>query len=92
MVVNIHPGPIQGEYGGEGMYGDNVHKAVVENREAQSGITIHYVNEQYDKGDIIFQATCDVTPEDTFETVAQKVHQLEYKHFPKIVLDVVELL
>ncbi len=90
-IINIHPALLP-KFGGKGMYGDNVHKAVVENREAQSGITIHYVNEQYDKGDIIFQATCDVTPEDTFETVAQKVHQLEYNHCPKIVLDVVEML
>lgn len=90
-IINIHPALLP-KFGGKGMYGDNVHKAVVENKEGQSGITIHYVNEQYDKGDIIFQATCDVTPEDNFESVAQKVHQLEYKHFPKIVLDVVEML
>ena len=74
------------------MYGDKVHQAVVENKESQSGITIHYVNEHYDKGDIIFQATCDVLPTDTAEDVAEKVHKLEYKHFPKIIYDVIEML
>ena len=63
----------------------NVHKAVVENKEKKSGISIHYVNEKYDEGKLIFQAKCDVLPTDTPEDVAQKVHQLEYEHFPKVI-------
>lgn len=90
-IINIHPALLP-KYGGKGMYGDKVHQSVVENKETQSGITIHFVNEQYDKGDIIFQATCDVLPTDTADDVAQKVHALEYKHFPKTINDIIELL
>lgn len=67
------------------MYGDNVHQAVVEAKETESGITIHYCNEYYDKGDIIFQAKCEVNPTDDYEAVATKVHALEYEHFPKVI-------
>ncbi|MFV0538938.1 MAG: phosphoribosylglycinamide formyltransferase [Dysgonomonas sp.] len=84
-IVNIHPALLP-KFGGKGMYGDNVHKAVVESKESESGITIHYINENYDEGDIIFQAKCPVLPNDTFDDVAKKVHALEYKHFP-IVID-----
>jgi phosphoribosylglycinamide formyltransferase 1 len=63
----------------------NVHKAVVENNEQESGITIHYVNKEYDKGNIIFQAKCKINPEDTPDDVAKKVHELEYTHFPRII-------
>ena len=73
------------KYGGKGMYGMNVHKAVVENKETESGISIHYVNEEYDDGKLIFQAKCTVISSDTPEDVAQKVHELEYEHFPKII-------
>lgn len=83
-IINIHPALLP-KFGGKGMYGDAVHKAVVEAGETQSGITIHYVNENYDEGAIIFQATCDVAESDTFEDVAKKVHTLEYMHFPIVI-------
>ena len=83
-IVNIHPALLP-KYGGKGMYGDNVHKAVVEAKESESGITIHYVNENYDEGAIIFQAKCPVTATDTYKDVAKKVHILEYTHFPVII-------
>ncbi len=63
----------------------NVHNAVVKNKESKTGITIHYVNERYDEGESIFQAECEVLPTDTPEEVAQKVHTLEYEHFPKVI-------
>ena len=66
------------------MYGDNVHRAVVESKETQTGITIHYVNEQYDAGEVIFQTTCMVLPTDTPDDVASKVHALEYAYFPRV--------
>ncbi|MGB0883072.1 MAG: formyltransferase family protein, partial [Vicingaceae bacterium] len=83
-IVNIHPALLP-KFGGKGMYGDNVHKAVVEAKETESGITIHYVNENYDEGKIIFQEKCPVLESDTFENVATKVHELEYEHFPKTI-------
>ncbi|MEG1585337.1 MAG: phosphoribosylglycinamide formyltransferase [Bacteroidales bacterium] len=87
-IVNIHPALLP-DFGGKGMYGDNVHKAVVEAGKTESGITIHFVNENYDEGTTIFQATCPVLPTDTFEDVAKKVHALEYAHFPKIIDEVI---
>ena len=87
-IINIHPALLP-KYGGKGMYGDNVHKAVVEAQEKESGITIHYVNENYDEGNIIFQAKCDVLPTDSASDVADKVHALEYKHFPEIIEQVI---
>jgi phosphoribosylglycinamide formyltransferase-1 len=86
-IINIHPALLP-KFGGKGMYGDNVHKAVVEAREKESGITIHYVNENYDDGAIIFQAKCLVLPEDTYEDVAKKVHTLEYMHFPAVIKNI----
>ena len=83
-VLNIHPALLP-DYGGEGMYGMNVHRAVVENEEEETGITIHYVNEHFDEGEPIFQARCEVTVDDTPETLAQKIHALEHLHFPLIV-------
>jgi len=83
-IINIHPALLP-KYGGKGMYGDRVHQAVVEAKEKESGITIHYVNENYDEGNIIFQAKCVVEPNDTPEMVAQKVHKLEYEYFPKVI-------
>jgi phosphoribosylglycinamide formyltransferase-1 len=83
-IVNIHPALLPA-YGGKGMYGMHVHRAVVDNKEQQSGITIHEVNNEYDRGRILFQATCAVTPNDTPESVAAKVHLLEYAHFPKVI-------
>ncbi|NDV68857.1 phosphoribosylglycinamide formyltransferase [Dysgonomonas sp. 25] len=87
-IINIHPALLP-KYGGKGMYGNNVHKAVVEAKEKESGITIHYINENYDEGDIIFQMTCPIDKNDTFEDVAQKVHALEYEHFPAIIQTVI---
>ncbi len=83
-VINVHPALLP-KYGGKGMYGMNVHKAVVANNETETGITIHYVNENYDEGAIIFQAKCEVNSNDTPESVAAKIHELEMAHFPKVV-------
>lgn len=82
-IINLHPALLP-NYGGRGMYGMHVHEAVIANKEAVSGITIHYVNEVYDKGKIIFQAQCKIKPNDTPETLAQKIHELEYEHYPKV--------
>ncbi len=90
-IVNIHPALLP-KYGGKGMYGSRVHEAVVSNDEMETGITIHLVNEKYDEGKTLFQAKCQVTPEDTAETVANKVHELEYKYFPKVIEDIVREL
>ncbi|KAA6313771.1 Phosphoribosylglycinamide formyltransferase [termite gut metagenome] len=87
-MINIHPALLP-KFGGKGMYGDKVHEAVVAAREKESGITIHYINEYYDEGQIIFQAKCEILPEDSPEDVAKKVHTLEHKHFPKIIEQVV---
>jgi len=83
-IINIHPALLP-KYGGKGMYGLHVHKAVLDNNEKKSGITIHYVNEEYDKGEIIFQATCTVLPDDTPESLANRIHALEHEHYPYIV-------
>lgn len=83
-MVNIHPALLP-KHGGKGMYGMRVHEAVVTSKEIESGITIHHVNSEYDKGDIIFQAKCAVEPSDTPETLAQKIHTLEHKHFPEVI-------
>ncbi|AZQ43375.1 phosphoribosylglycinamide formyltransferase [Nonlabens ponticola] len=83
-IVNIHPALLP-KYGGKGMYGKHVHEAVVQNGEAQSGITIHYVNEHYDEGAIIKQATCDLQPDDNAQEVASKVLALEHKYYPQVI-------
>lgn len=83
-IINIHPALLP-KYGGKGMYGDFVHRAVIEAGEKESGITIHYVNENYDEGDIIFQIKCDIEENDTAEDLANKIHRLEYKYFPEII-------
>lgn len=83
-VINVHPALLP-KYGGKGMYGIHVHEAVVTNKEPETGITIHYVNEHYDEGAIIFQATCEVASSDSAENVASKIHELEMEHFPKVV-------
>lgn len=88
-IINIHPALLP-KYGGKGMYGDRVHQAVVEAGEEESGITIHYVNENYDEGDIIFQAAVEVSSTDTYEDVARKVHELEYEHFPIVIEQVIK--
>ncbi|MEO6284121.1 MAG: phosphoribosylglycinamide formyltransferase [Dyadobacter sp.] len=83
-MINIHPALLP-KYGGKGMYGHYVHEAVVNAKETQSGITIHYVNHHYDEGNIIFQATCDVEPTDTADDVAHKIHALEHEHYPRVI-------
>jgi len=83
-MINIHPALLP-KYGGKGMYGNFVHEAVITNKEKESGITIHYVDEVYDHGQIILQATCLVSEDDTPETLAKKVQVLEHRHFPAAV-------
>lgn len=83
-IVNIHPALLP-KYGGKGMYGDIVHEAVILNNEKESGITIHYVNEKYDEGNILYQAKCSVDSNETPESLATKIHQLEYKHYPEVI-------
>lgn len=83
-IINIHPALLP-KYGGKGMYGNRVHQAVWENKETETGITIHFANAHYDEGKVIFQAKTPVFPEDTPESIAQKVHSLEYEHFPKVI-------
>jgi phosphoribosylglycinamide formyltransferase 1 len=83
-MVNIHPALLP-QYGGKGMYGMNVHRAVKAAGEEQTGITIHYVDERYDEGSIIFQARCAIAPEDSPEDIARKVQQLEHRHFAPVV-------
>lgn len=87
-IVNIHPALLP-KYGGKGMYGMNVHRAVELAQEKESGITIHYVNERYDEGHIIFQAKCQLSPTDQAEDIAHKVRDLEHKHFAKVIEDIV---
>lgn len=83
-IINIHPALLP-NYGGKGMYGMNVHKAVIENRDSESGITIHLVDEKYDTGDHLFQAKVDIDSTDNADSLAQKIHTLEYKHFPEVI-------
>ncbi|MFY7651958.1 MAG: formyltransferase family protein [Chitinophagaceae bacterium] len=83
-IINIHPALLP-KFGGKGMYGMHVHNAVINKKELESGITIHYVNEAYDEGAIIFQAKCAVSNTETADSLAEKVHQLEYEHFPKVI-------
>ncbi len=83
-IINIHPALLP-KYGGKGMYGLNVHRAVIENNDKETGITIHYVNKKYDEGNIIFQTRCRVDESDTPQSLAEKVHKLEYKYYPEII-------
>lgn len=83
-IINLHPALLP-NYGGKGMYGMNVHQAVIANKDAESGITVHYVNEEYDKGEIILQARCTIDPADTVEILAEKIRQLEFEYLPKAV-------
>lgn len=87
-ILNIHPALLP-LYGGKGMYGKHVHEAVLRDRQTESGITIHLVNAQYDEGRILFQARCPVLPSDTPESLAERIHVLEYRHFPLVVEDYV---
>jgi phosphoribosylglycinamide formyltransferase-1 len=83
-IINIHPSLLP-KYGGKGMYGANVHKAVIENKEKESGITVHYVNNEYDKGEIILQEKCIISDDESHESLAKKIHELEHKFFPKAI-------
>ncbi len=87
-IVNIHPALLP-KYGGKGMYGARVHEAVIENKEKESGITIHFVNERYDEGNIIFQAICPIEKGDTPESLAAMIHAMEYRHYPEVIEQVV---
>jgi phosphoribosylglycinamide formyltransferase-1 len=83
-IVNIHPALLP-RFGGKGMYGERVHRAVLDAGCSESGITIHYVNERYDSGDILFQARCPVLPDDDVHSLAARVHELEYRHYPEVI-------
>ncbi len=86
-IVNIHPALLP-KYGGKGMYGMHIHNTVVANKEKETGITIHYVNENYDEGAVILQKKVSVDESDTPESIAKKIHQLEYKYFPKVIEEI----
>ena len=90
-IVNIHPALLP-KHGGKGMYGDHVHEAVVAAGDTESGITIHLIDERYDCGTTFFQATCPVLPTDTPHDVAEKVHALEYEHFPRVIEEIIATL
>ena len=83
-IINIHPSLLP-KYGGKGMYGSNIHKAVKENRENETGITIHFVNKEYDKGDFLFQSRVKILENDTHNVIASKVSELEHLYFPKVI-------
>lgn len=88
-IINIHPALLP-KYGGKGMYGAKVHQAVIENNEKESGITIHFVDEIYDHGKIIFQEKCEIESGESIESLASKVHDLEYEHFPRTIAEVIQ--
>ncbi len=87
-IINIHPALLP-KFGGKGMYGNFVHEAVLSAKEKESGITIHFVDEVYDNGKTIFQITCPVLKDDTVETLAKRIHKLEYEYFPRVIEDIV---
>jgi phosphoribosylglycinamide formyltransferase-1 len=89
-IINIHPALLP-NYGGKGMFGHHVHEAVIAAKDKQSGITIHYVDELYDHGNIIFQATCDINETDTPSSLAGKIHGLEHLHYPRVVEEVAKM-
>ena len=89
-IINIHPALLP-RYGGKGMYGHLVHEKVLENKDSVSGISIHYVDELYDHGNIIFQATCPIVENETPESLAQKIQRLEHEHYPVIIEKVIQL-
>lgn len=90
-IVNIHPSLLP-KYGGKGMYGTHVHKAVVDNGEKESGITVHYVNEKFDDGEIIFQKSVRVEADDTYQTVEKHVRELEIRHYPQVIEKIINQL
>jgi phosphoribosylglycinamide formyltransferase-1 len=83
-IINIHPALLPG-FGGKGFYGKNVHQSVIDSGNILSGITVHYVNEKFDDGEIIFQAACHVSKKDTADSLAEKIHDLEYRYYPVVV-------
>jgi phosphoribosylglycinamide formyltransferase-1 len=83
-IINLHPALLP-KYGGKGMYGMHVHRAVIQNKETESGITVHFVDEEYDRGDVIIQAKCQVDADETPESLASKIQQLEFEFLPKAV-------
>lgn len=83
-IINIHPALLP-KYGGKGMYGMHVHETVLASGDKESGISIHLVNEKYDEGPVLFQERCPVKPDDTAETLAQRVHALEYLYYPQVI-------
>ena len=87
-IINIHPALLP-KYGGKGMYGENIHKAVIEAKEPKSGITIHYVNENYDEGKVIFKASCKIKETDDIKALESKIHHLEHLYFPEIINSIV---
>jgi len=89
-IINLHPALLP-RHGGKGMYGTRVHEAVIAARESESGITIHYVDEQYDHGQIIFQAKCAVSENETPESLEKKIHELEYENFPKVIGELIAM-
>ena len=89
-VINIHPALLP-KYGGKGMYGMHIHKSVVKNKESETGITIHYVNENYDEGAVIFQERFQLSENDTAASVASKIHELEYEFLPKVIEEILEI-
>jgi phosphoribosylglycinamide formyltransferase-1 len=88
-IINIHPALLP-KYGGKGMYGNFVHEAVLSAKEKQSGITIHFVDEFYDNGKTVFQIACPVYKDDTTESLAKRIHELEYKYFPKVIEELLQ--
>ena len=88
-IINIHPALLP-KYGGKGMYGMHIHKAIVDNKELETGITIHYVNENYDEGTIIFQQNVVLSGKETAQEVAAKIHLLEQEHFPRVIMNLLE--
>jgi len=88
-IINIHPALLPA-YGGKGMYGMRIHNAIIDAQEKESGISIHFVNEKYDEGEIIFQAKCTIELHDTAETLAKKIHTLEHRHFPVIIENLIK--
>lgn len=87
-IINIHPALLP-NFGGAGMYGRHVHESVIANGETETGISIHYVDELYDHGEVIFQARCPVLPGDTPESLAERIHELEHMHFPRVIGEVI---
>lgn len=89
-VINLHPALLP-KFGGKGMFGNNVHQAVLENKEKETGITIHYVNEKYDDGQIIFQKAFPISSKETLTSLVEKIHELEHRHFPKVIENLLEV-